>query len=95
MPTCLTAQPPKPTPMEGLFFSGVGGGGKGHVVVGRDSGCRSRARGPHAHRNTARQATDGLWTEARGQHKQVDGNTSQTTPASTSTTPNTPTTGRR
>ena len=33
-------------------------------------GGRAGARGPHAHRNTARQATDGLWTEARGQHKQ-------------------------
>ena len=28
------------------------------------------ASGPHAHRNTARQATDGLWTEARGHQKQ-------------------------
>ena len=37
---------------------------------GRDSAWRNRAPGPHAHRNTARQATDGLWTEARGQQKQ-------------------------
>ena len=26
--------------------------------------------GAHAHRNTVRQAMDGLWTEARGQQKQ-------------------------
>ena len=37
---------------------------------GRDSAWRKKAPGPHAHRNTARQATDGLWTEARGQQKQ-------------------------
>ena len=40
------------------------------MVDGRDSAWRSRAPGPHAHRNTARQATDGLWTEARGRQKQ-------------------------
>jgi hypothetical protein len=40
------------------------------MVDGRDSAWRNRAPGPHAHRNSARQATDGLWTEARGQHKQ-------------------------
>ena len=45
-------------------------GGKGHMVDGRDSAWRNRAPGPHAHRNTARQAIDGLWTEARGQQKQ-------------------------
>ena len=45
-------------------------GGKGHMVDARDSAWRNRAPGPHAHRNTARQATDGLWTEARGRHKQ-------------------------
>ena len=36
------------------------------MVDGRDSAWRNRAPGPHAHRNTARQAMDGLWTEARG-----------------------------
>ena len=36
----------------------------------RDSAWRNKAPGPHAHRNTARQAMDGLWTEARGQQKQ-------------------------
>ena len=41
--------------------SNAGGGGDGW-----DSAWRNRAPGPHAHRNTARQATDGLWTEARG-----------------------------
>ena len=30
----------------------------------------NRAPGPHAHRTTATQATDGLWTEARGQQNQ-------------------------
>ena len=38
------------------------------MVDGRDSAWRNRAPGPH--RNTARQAIDGLWTEARGQQKQ-------------------------
>ena len=40
------------------------------MVDGRDSAWRNRAPGSHAHRNTARQATDGLWTAARGQQKQ-------------------------
>ena len=40
------------------------------MVDGRDSAWRNRAPGPHTHRNTARQATDGLWTEACGQQKQ-------------------------
>ena len=44
-------------------------GGKGHMVDGRDSAWRSRAPGPHAHGNTARQATDGLWIEAHGRQK--------------------------
>ena len=51
------------------------------MVDGRDSAWRIRAPGPHAYRNTARQAMDGLRTEARGQQN------SQTTPATTSTTP--------
>ena len=38
------------------------------MVDGPDSAWRNRAPGPH--RNTARQAMDGLWTEARGQQKQ-------------------------
>ena len=50
------------------------------MVDGRDSAWRNKALGPHAHRNTARQAMDGLWTEARGQQKQ------STNPAITSTT---------
>ena len=37
------------------------------MVDGRDNEWRNRAPGPHAHRTTARQAMDGLWTEARGQ----------------------------
>ena len=40
------------------------------MVDGRDNAWRTRAPGPHARGNTARQATDGLWTEARGQQKQ-------------------------
>ena len=40
------------------------------MVDGRDSAWRNRAPGPHTHRTTARQAMDGLWTEARGQQKQ-------------------------
>ena len=42
----------------------VWGGGQ----VGPDSAWRNRAPGPH--RNTARQAMDGLWTEVCGQQKQ-------------------------
>ena len=38
------------------------------MVDGSDSAWRNRAPGPH--RNTTRQAMDGLWTEARGQQKQ-------------------------
>ena len=44
--------------------------GKGHMVDSRDNAWRNRAPGPHAHRTTARQAMDGLWTEAHGQQKQ-------------------------
>ena len=40
------------------------------MVDGRDSAWRNRAPGPQAHRNAARKATDGLWTEARGQQRQ-------------------------
>ena len=40
------------------------------MVDGGDNAWRSRAPGPHAHGNTARQVMDGLWTEARGQQKQ-------------------------
>ena len=40
------------------------------MVDGPDSAWRSRAPGPH--RNTARQAMDGLWTEARGQQEQLN-----------------------
>ena len=38
------------------------------MVDGPDSAWRDRAPGPH--RNTARQAMDGLWTEVCGQQKQ-------------------------
>ena len=48
------------------------------MVDGLDSAWRNRAPGPH--RNTARQAMDGLWTEVC-----VDSKNSQTTPATTST----------
>ena len=49
------------------------------MVDGPDSAWRTRAPGPHAHRNTARQAMDGLWTEVCGQQKQSND------PATTST----------
>ena len=42
--------------------------GKGYMVDGPDSPWRNRAPGPH--RNTARHAMDGLWTEVCGQRKQ-------------------------
>ena len=38
------------------------------MVDGRDSAWRNKA--PGLHRNTARQAMDGLWTEACGRQKQ-------------------------
>ena len=40
------------------------------MVDSRDTAWRNRAPRPHAHRNTARQAVDGLWTEVCGQQKQ-------------------------
>ena len=39
-------------------------------MVGWDNAWRNRAPGPNAHGNTARQATDSLWTEVCGQQKQ-------------------------
>ena len=45
-----------------------GGGGEAHMGDGPDSAWRNRAPGPH--RNTARQAMDGLWTEVCGQQMQ-------------------------
>ena len=56
------------------------------MVDGRDKVWRSRAPWPHAHR-TARQAMDGLWTEARGQQKQSND------PGNNQHNLNTPTTG--
>ena len=58
-----------------LTLTPGGGGGVAHarpteVVDGRDSVWRSRAPGPHAHRNAARQAMDGLRTEVWGQQEQ-------------------------
>ena len=55
----------------------------------RPAGRPPRPPGPHAHRNTARQAMDGLWTEARGQQKQSND------PGNNQHSPNTPTTGLR
>ena len=55
------------------------------MVDGRDSAWRNRAFGPHAHRNTARQAVDGLWTEVCGQQKQSND------PANNQHSPNGPT----
>ena len=59
------------------------------MVDGPDSARRNRAPGPHAHRNTARQATDGLWTEVCGRQKQSND------PGNNQHSPNTPTTGLR
>ena len=59
------------------------------MVDGRDSVWRNRAPGPHAHRNAVRQATDGLWTKARGQQKQSND------PANNQHPLNTPIIGRR
>ena len=42
------------------------------MVDGRDSAWRNRAPGPHAHRNTARQAMDSKWTEMCGQQKHLN-----------------------
>ena len=64
-------------------------GGKGHMVDGRDNAWRKRAPEPHARRTTARQAPDGLWTEARGQQKQSND------PGNNQHILNTPTIGRR
>ena len=47
---------------------GRGGGGGAHMVDCPDSVWRNRAPGPH--RNTARQAIDGLWTEVCGPQRQ-------------------------
>ena len=59
------------------------------MVDGPDSAWRNRAPGPHAHRNAARQAMDGLWTEVCGQQKQSND------PGSNQHILNTPTIGRR
>ena len=57
------------------------------MVDGPDSAWRNRAPGPH--RNTARQAMDGLWTEVCGQQTQSND------PGNNQHSPNTPTTGLR
>ena len=59
------------------------------MVDGRDNAWRNRAPGPHAHRNTVRQATDGVWTEVCGQQKQSNH------PGNNQHILNTPTIGRR
>ena len=63
-------------------------GGKGHMVDGRGNAWRSRAPGPHAHRNTEGRVMDGLWTEARGRQKQSNN------PGKNQHNLNTPTAGR-
>ena len=59
------------------------------MVDGWDSAWRNRAPGPHAHRNTARQDMDGLWTGERGQQKQSNDSSNNQHIL------NTPTIGRR
>ena len=63
--------------------------GGAYAVDGRDIAWRSRAPGPHAHGNAARQVVDGLRTEVWGQQKQ------SSDPRNNQHNPNTPTTGRR
>ena len=63
--------------------------GGAYVVDGQDDAWRSRAPGPHAHGNAARQVVDGLRTEVCGQQKQSND------PRNNQHNPNTPTTGRR
>ena len=58
------------------------------MVDGLDNAWRSRAPGPHARGNTARQVMDGLWTEACGWQKQSND------PGNNQHNLNTPTTGR-
>ena len=62
--------------------------GGAYVVDDRDNTWRSRAPGPYAHRNTARQAMDGLRTEVWGQQKHSND------PRNNQHNPNTPTIGR-
>ena len=69
-----------------VWVVAVGGWGGGEMDFHR-SAWRNRAPGPH--RNTARQAMDGLWTEARGQQKQSND------PGNNQHILNTPTIGRR
>ena len=72
-----------------LLTLGLGSGSEGACVVdGRDNAWRSRAPGPHAHGNAARQVVDGLRTEVWGQQKQSND------PRNNQHNPNTPTTGR-
>ena len=66
-----------------MFLEGRGGG------RGRDNAWRSRAPGPHAHRNAVRQVMDGLRTELCGQEKQSND------PRNSQYNLNTPTIGRR
>ena len=63
--------------------------GGAYVVDGRDNAWRSRASGPHAHGNAARQVVDGLRTEVWGQQKQSND------PGNNQHILNTPTIGRR
>ena len=59
---------------------------RSHMVDGWGSVWRNKAPRPHTHRNTTRQAMDGLWIEAHGQQKQLNDPNNNL---------NTPTIGRR
>ena len=63
--------------------------GRAYVVDGWDNAWGSRAPGPHAHGNAARQVVDGLRTEVCGRQKQSND------PGNNQHNLNTPTTGRR
>ena len=59
------------------------------MVDSQDNAWRSRAPGPHAHGNTARQVVDGRRTEVCGQHEQSND------PRNNQHNLGTPTTGHR
>ena len=62
---------------------------RGKRTYGGRPGQRMEEQGPGPHRNTARQAMDGLWTEVCGQQKQSNN------PGNNQHILNTPTIGRR
>ena len=70
-----------------------GGGGRKWTIPGLTVRC-TNSTGPQKEGGEGSYKPRGRLRTACGQRR-VDGNNSQTTPATTSTAPNTPTTGRR